>query len=46
MRLKYENSCVAFDMANQRCYRRELSYFSEHGKVLPKQKVLPVLEAK
>ena len=40
------DSCVAFDMANQRCYRRELSYFSEHGKVLPKQKVLPVLEAK
>lgn len=30
------DSCVAFDMENQRCYRRELSYFSLYGEVQPK----------
>lgn len=35
------DSCVAFDLENQHCYRRQLSYFSKHGKPAPKQ--LPVL---
>lgn len=26
------DSCVAFDMANNRCYRRKLAYFSKFGK--------------
>jgi len=27
------DSCIAFDMKNQRCYRRTFSYFSQYGKV-------------
>jgi len=30
------DSCVAFDMENQRCYRRRLAYFSKYGDVAPK----------
>jgi cysteine dioxygenase len=30
------DSCVAFDMERQRCYRRELAYFSKYGEVAPK----------
>ena len=37
------DSCVAFDMETQRCYRRELSYFSEYGELLPKSRTLPVV---
>jgi cysteine dioxygenase len=29
------DSCVAFDLEKQHCYRRELSYFSRYGGVLP-----------
>lgn len=31
------DSCVAFDMDGQRCYRRQLDYFSEYGEVVPKR---------
>ena len=37
------DSCVAFDMANNRCYRRELSYFSTDGEVVRDRRTLPVL---
>jgi len=30
------DSCVAFDMEQQHCYRRQLAYFSKYGKVIPK----------
>lgn len=30
------DSCVAFDMEKNQCYRRQLSYFSKHGEVVPK----------
>lgn len=30
------DSCVAFDMEKQHCYRRELNYFSKYGEVLPR----------
>jgi len=30
------DSCVAFDMENQRCYRRRLAYFSKYGEVEPR----------
>jgi len=33
------DSCVAFDMEKQHCYRRQLSYFSKYGE--PMQKDLP-----
>ncbi|MFN0122707.1 MAG: cysteine dioxygenase [Blastocatellia bacterium] len=29
------DSCVAFDMQNQRCYRRKLAYFSLYGEIAP-----------
>ena len=35
------DSCVAFDMDAQHCYRRQLAYFSKHGKPTPKP--LPIL---
>ncbi len=35
------DSCVAFDMEANHCYRRQLSYFSKHGKPTPKP--LPIL---
>jgi cysteine dioxygenase len=28
------DSCVAFDLEKQRCYRRSLSYFSKDGEQL------------
>jgi cysteine dioxygenase len=28
------DSCVAFDLQNHRCYRRQLSFFSRYGKVV------------
>ena len=28
------DSCVAFDMANRRCYRRQLSFYSRYGDVV------------
>jgi cysteine dioxygenase len=37
------DSCVAFDMQNQRCYRRELAYYSKHGEVVAARKSLPVV---
>ncbi|MCC6745171.1 MAG: cysteine dioxygenase family protein [Acidobacteria bacterium] len=37
------DSCVAFDMTANRCYRRELSYFSTDGEIVRDRKVLPVL---
>jgi len=40
------DSCVAYDIANQRCYRRELAYFSEFGEVVAPRKVLPVVTAR
>ena len=36
-------SCVAFDMEKNRCYRRELGYFSQYGDVTPPRKTLPVV---
>lgn len=30
------DSCVAFDMEKQHCYRRQLSYFSKFGQIVPK----------
>lgn len=35
------DSCVAFDLEKQHCYRRELSYFSRHGERGRRQ--LPVI---
>jgi cysteine dioxygenase len=29
------DSCVAFDMEKQSCYRRQLAYFSKYGEVVP-----------
>src|SRR5262245_35350522 len=34
------DSCVAFDMDSQRCYRRQLGYFSKYGAVTPKDDAL------
>jgi cysteine dioxygenase len=34
------DSCVAFDMENQRCYRRQLGYFSKYGEVTPNDDAL------
>ncbi len=33
------DSCVAFDMDGQRCYRRQLDYFSEYGQIAAKRAV-------
>ncbi len=30
------DSCVAFDMEKNQCYRRQLAYFSRHGEIVPK----------
>lgn len=30
------DSCVAFDMDKQQCYRRQLAYFSKYGEIAPK----------
>ena len=35
------DSCVAFDMEKQHCYRRELAYFSKYGVVEPKPETTP-----
>jgi cysteine dioxygenase len=35
------DSCVAFDMEKQHCYRRELAYFSKHGVIEPKPEAGP-----
>jgi cysteine dioxygenase len=37
------DSCVAFDLVNNRCYRRELAYFSRHGEVVGPRRALPVV---
>ena len=39
------DSCVAFDLKTQHCYRRQLSYFSQYGsrEFKEKTKTLPVL---
>ena len=37
------DSCVAFDMQNNRCYRRELAYYSKNGEVVAGRKSLPVV---
>jgi hypothetical protein len=35
-------SCVAFDLENRRCYRRQLSFFSRYGTVvLPEGSPVP-----
>lgn len=41
------DSCVAFDMQKNHCYRRQLSYFSQYGKrdFKPDTKSLPVLNS-
>jgi cysteine dioxygenase len=43
------DSCVAFDMQNNRCYRRQLSYFSKYGErtsaAPAERKGLPVISA-
>ena len=31
------DSCVAFDMEKQHCYRRKLGYFSKYGEIVPKE---------
>jgi cysteine dioxygenase len=31
------DSCVAFDLAQHRCYRRELSYYSKYGDVVVRE---------
>ena len=31
------DSCVAFDMERQHCYRRELAYYSKYGEPMPAQ---------
>jgi cysteine dioxygenase len=36
------DSCVAFDMENQRCYRRQLAYFSKYGEVAPRDETAVV----
>lgn len=37
------DSCVAFDMEKQHCYRRQLAYFSKYGQPVTKTHELPVL---
>jgi cysteine dioxygenase len=37
------DSCVAFDMEKQHCYRRQLTYFSKYGQPVTKSHELPVL---
>ncbi len=34
------DSCVAFDMERNQCYRRQLAYFSKFGEVMPKPEVV------
>ncbi|QQS45421.1 MAG: cysteine dioxygenase family protein [Acidobacteriota bacterium] len=31
------DSCVAFDMEKNQCYRRQLAYFSKFGEIVPKE---------
>ena len=33
------DSCVAFDMEKNQCYRRQLAYFSKYGELMPKPEV-------
>jgi cysteine dioxygenase len=35
------DSCVAFDMEHQRCFRRSLAYYSKNGKIEVKSTELP-----
>jgi cysteine dioxygenase len=35
------DSCVAFDMEHQRCFRRSLAYYSKNGKIQVKSTELP-----
>ena len=35
---------AAFDLERNRCYRRELGYFSEHGEIVAPRRSLPVVE--
>jgi cysteine dioxygenase len=37
------DSCVAFDMEKQHCYRRPLAYFSKYGRLEPTPETLPVI---
>ncbi|MGH9843060.1 MAG: cysteine dioxygenase [Blastocatellia bacterium] len=38
------DSCVAFDMEKNQCYRRQLAYFSKFGELMPKPEVAaPIL---
>ncbi len=43
------DSCVAFDMEKNHCYRRQLAYFSKYGEIVqiaaPAAKELPLLRA-
>ncbi len=35
------DSCVAFDLEKQHCYRRQLAYFSKHGELEPRPEAVP-----
>ncbi len=37
------DSCVAFDMEKQHCYRRQLAYFSKYGRLEPKPEAAPAV---
>lgn len=34
------DSCVAFDLEKQQCYRRQLAYFSKYGEVVPREEAV------
>jgi cysteine dioxygenase len=38
-------SCVAFDLENRRCYRRQLSFYSRYGEVVMREGDLPEVDA-
>jgi len=35
------DSCVAFDMKDHHCYRRQLAYFSKYGEIMPQETAMP-----
>jgi cysteine dioxygenase len=39
------DSCGAFDMEKQHCYRRQLAYFSKHGRLEPRPEAAPVIQS-
>jgi cysteine dioxygenase len=38
-------SCVAFDLENRRCYRRQLSFYSRYGEVVMREGDLPEVDS-